>query len=129
MPLNKETKQFYCLGGTINIWAACQYGGSLRFVELLGAVLQFYCGCCVIDSFRFASMIRQLTYCMVTKLIVSFNISSLFINILLGATIIICAACLYDGHLRLVELLGVVLQFYSSCYVIDCSPTSFRTRL
>ena len=69
-------------------------------VEILDPVRQFYPYCCVPDSSRFASMIRQRPRCVNTEYFISFDISSLFTNILLDETIRICADYLYRCHLR-----------------------------
>ena len=80
-------------------------------------VLQFYSSCCVMDSFRFASMI-QLPCCVKTGFLVSFGLSSLFTKITLNETISICADYLnriysrpppYPEHL-FIELMKLVTK-------------------
>ena len=81
----------------------------------------FYPGCCISDTFLFASMIYQLLRCMDTEFLVSFDISSLFANIPLDETISICVNYLYRCYSRsptfpehvIIELMKPARKFVS----------------
>ena len=60
-------------------------------VEVLNPVLEFYSGFCEKDSFTFSSTIRRLPLCNESQFLVSFDIVSLFTNILLDETVSVCS--------------------------------------
>ena len=66
---------------------------------LLQPVLELYSTNCINDSFSFAEMIQQLKVNSNDSILCSFDICSLFTNVLLAETIKICTKTLYDGHL------------------------------
>ena len=69
------------------------------FIQVLNPVLTFYSRFCVDDSFTLSSTIHQLLPCVDSQFMVSFDITSLFINVPLDEVISICVDFLYQSPL------------------------------
>ena len=69
---------------------------SKWLASLLQPVLERFTAHCISDSFKFADYIRQLDG-QVDSFMCSFDVSSLFTNVPLDETIMICADALYDN--------------------------------
>ena len=98
---------------------SAQHSLAKWLVEVLNPVLKFYSGCCVKDSFTFSSIIRRLPVCNESQFLVSFDVVSLFTNILLDETISICTDFLYRGPSTIallfpeevfIELMGIAIK-------------------
>ena len=93
--LPKIHKRDVLLCPILSMCHSVQHSLAKWLAECLNAVLEVYSGFCVKDSFIFVSIIRQLSFCNYSQFLVSFDIVSLFTNILLDETISICADFLY----------------------------------
>ena len=81
----------------LSMWHSAQHSLAKWLVDVLNPVLDFYSVCCVKNSFTFSSIIRRLSVCMESQFLVTFDVVSLFTNILLDETISICTDILYRG--------------------------------
>ena len=76
-----------------------QHSLAKWLIQFLNPVLAFYLEFCVDDSFTFSSIIRQLSPCVDSQFMVSFDIASLFINVPHDEVISVCEDFLYHSPL------------------------------
>ena len=110
---------------------SAQHSLAKWLVDVLYSVLEFYSLCYVKNSFTFSSIIRRLPVCIESQFLVSFDVVSLFTNILLDETISICADLLYRGPsiaslpfpgAVFIELMGIATKSVSFSF----NETMFR---
>ena len=83
----------------LSIYHSVQHSLAKWLIQLLNPVFAFYSGFCVVDSFTFSFIIRQLLPRVDSQFMVSFDITSLFTNVPLDEVIFIGANFLYCSPL------------------------------
>ena len=83
----------------LSMIGSAQHSLAKWLTSILNPVLLLYSSNCIQDPFTFAQTIRQ-SDLPPSAFLCSFDISSLFINVLLAETINICADALYSSDLR-----------------------------
>ena len=68
-------------------------------IHLLNRLLEFYSGFCIGDSFSLASNIGQLSPCVNSQFLVTFDITSFFTNVHLDEVLSNCGDFLYRSPL------------------------------